>query len=548
VTRLDVYDTTLRDGAQQEGMTLSVVDKLTVLSLLDGLGVGYVEGGWPGAIPKDTEFFARAAEVELTHATLAAFGSTRRAGVAVEDDPQVRALLSCGAPVVTLVAKSHRRHVEVALRTTGEENLAMVGDTVALLVAAGRRVFLDAEHLFDGWRLDRGYAGAVLSAAVDAGAEVLVLCDTNGGMLPDDVTSTVREVVAAFPDAVVGVHCHNDTGCGVANSLAGLAAGARHVQGTVNGYGERTGNADLTTVVANLETKLGRRVLPPGGLAELTRVAHTVAEVTNTAAHARSPYVGASAFAHKAGLHASAIRQDPALYQHVEPGTVGNDRRMLVSEMAGRASIELKAAELGQDIAHDPALIGRVVERVKTAEAAGYAYDAADASFDLLLRAESGAPVSYCEVESWRVHSSSHPAGDPAVLTGTTGSTGTPGAVVAPAAVNLSEAVVRLHAGGVRVVAVGEGNGPVNALDQAVRSALGRAYPELEKLELTDFRVRILDSSHGTDATTRVLVTTTDERGQWTTVGVGPNLVEASWEALLDGLTYGLFRAGVTPR
>ncbi len=521
-------------------MTLSVTDKLTVLSLLDGLGVGYVEGGWPGAIPKDTEFFARAADVELGHATLAAFGSTRRPGVSVEDDPQVRALLRSGAPVVTLVAKSHRRHVEVALRTTAQENLAMVGDTVAHLVAAGRRVFLDAEHLFDGWRLDRGYAGAVLSAAADAGAEVLVLCDTNGGMLPDDITSTVREVVEAFPDAVLGVHCHNDTGCGVANSLAGLAAGARHVQGTINGYGERTGNADLTTVVANLETKLGRRVLPAGGLAELTRVAHTVAEVTNTAAHARSPYVGASAFAHKAGLHASAIRQDPALYQHIDPEAVGNDRRMLVSEMAGRASIELKAAELGQDIAHDPELIGRVVDRVKAAEAAGYAYDAADASFDLLLRAESGAPVSYCEVESWRVHSSSHPVGDPPVLTAAAaGTAGTAG---------LSEAVVRLRAGGVRLVAVGEGNGPVNALDQAVRSALGRAYPELEKLELTDFRVRILDSSHGTDATTRVLVTTTDERGQWTTVGVGPNLVEASWEALLDGLTYGLFRAGVPPR
>ncbi len=543
--RLDIYDTTLRDGAQQEGLALSVADKLAVLSLLDGLGVGYVEGGWPGAIPKDTEFFARAAELRLASATLAAFGATRRADLDVADDPQVRALIRSGAPVVTIVAKAHRRHVEVALRTTPERNLAMVADTVGYLRAAGRRVFLDAEHLFDGWRYDRDYAGAVLWAAAGAGAEVLVLCDTNGGMLPDDVTATVREVVAGLPGAVIGVHCHNDTGCGVANSMAGLAAGAQQVQGTVNGYGERTGNADLLTIIANLQTKLGRSVLPAGRLAELTTVAHTVAEITNTAAQARAPYVGASAFAHKAGLHASAIRADPALYQHIEPAVVGNDRRMLVSEMAGRASIELKAAELGQNIAGDRELIGRVVERVKAAEAAGYAYDAADASFDLLLRSESGAPICYCEIESWQVHSSSHNTADLlAVRDRPAGRSADPPGTLAGS----SEAVVKLRAGGSRLVAVGEGNGPVNALDQAARAALGRVYPELAKLELTDFRVRILDSSHGTDAVTRVLITTADERGGWTTVGVGPNLVEASWEALLDGLTYGLFRAGVAPR
>ena len=542
MTRLDVYDTTLRDGLQQEGLALSAADKLSVLRLLDSLGVGYVEGGWPGAIPKDTEFFARAADVELSHATLAAFGSTRRAGIAVEDDPQLRALLDSGAPVVTVVGKAHRRHVEVALRTTPEEGLAMVADTVGFLRAAGRRVFLDAEHLFDGWRFDRDFSAALLRGAADAGAEVLVLCDTNGGMLPGDVTDTVADVVATMPDAVVGVHCHNDSGCGVANSLAGLAAGARHVQGVVNGYGERTGNADLLTVVANLETKLGRAVLPDGGLAELTHVSHTVAEILNVPAQARTPYVGASAFAHKAGLHASAIRLDPQLYQHIEPAAVGNDRRMLVSEMAGRASVELKAAELGQDIAGDPQLIGRVVERVKRAEAAGYAYDAADASFDLLLRAESGQPVSYCEVESWRVFSSSHStaAVHEAVAGRSSALEELPG--------GQTEAIVKLRTNGGRLVAVGEGNGPVNALDQAVRAALGRVYPELEKLDLTDFRVRILDSSHGTDAVTRVLLSTADERGTWTTVGVGPNLVEASWEALLDGLTYGLLRAAVDPR
>jgi 2-isopropylmalate synthase len=528
VERLDIYDTTLRDGAQQEGLALSVRDKLTVLGLLDDLGVRFIEGGWPGAIPKDTEFFDRARSVPLKNAVLVAFGSTRKAGVAVEDDAQVAALLAAQTPVVTLVAKSDSRHVELALRTTPEENLAMVADTVGHLVARGRRVFLDAEHFFDGYRADPGYALAVLGAASAAGAEVLVLCDTNGGMLPDDVAATVTAVRAALPEALLGIHTHNDSGCAVANALAAIKAGAVHVQGTINGYGERTGNADLTTIVANLELKLGRRVLPAGALAGLTHTAHTVAEVTNIAAHARSPYVGSSAFAHKAGLHASAIRVDDTLYQHVEPASVGNDRRMLVSEMAGRASVELKAAELGFDVSGDPELVGRVVARVKAAEAAGYAFDAADASFDLLLREEAGHPVTYCDVESWQVHTASH----------------TPGGADSGA----SEAIVRLRTGDARSVAVGEGNGPVNALDSAIRSALGTVYPELEKLELTDFRVRILDSSHGTDAITRVLVATTDERGTWTTVGVGANIIESSWEALFDGLRYGLLRQGVQPR
>jgi len=546
--RFDVYDTTLRDGAQQEGLALSVRDKLAILSLLDDLGVGYVEGGWPGAIPKDTDFFSQARGVRLRHAVLTAFGSTRRAGTAVDADPQVRALLDAGTEVVTLVAKAHSRHVELALRTTPAENLAMVADTVAHLVAHGRRVFLDAEHFFDGYAADPAYAMSVLRAAAGSGAEVLVLCDTNGGMLPDDVTATVTAVRAALggdsadgaaglhsadgaagpsPGAVLGIHCHNDTGCAVANTLAAVRAGAVHVQGTVNGYGERTGNADLTTVVADMELKWGRRVLPVGALATLTHTAHAVAEVTAMAAHPRAPYVGASAFAHKAGLHASAIRVDDSLYQHVEPAAVGNDRRMLVSEMAGRASVELKAAELGVDVTGDHELIGRVVARVKAAEAVGYAYDAADASFELLLRDEAGAPVTYCDVESWQVHTSSHTAGG--------------------ADTGKSEAIVKLRTGDARSVAVGEGNGPVNALDSAIRSALGTVYPELAKLELIDFRVRILDSSHGTDAVTRALVSTADERGSWTTVGVGANVVEASWEALFDGLRYGLLRQHVSP-
>jgi 2-isopropylmalate synthase len=532
-TDLHVYDTTLRDGAQQEGLNLSVADKLAIATTLDSLGVGFIEGGWPGANPKDTAFFRRAAtELDLRHAQLAAFGATRRAGATAADDPLVRALLDSQAPVVTLVAKSHVRHVELALRTTPEENLAMVADTVGFLRGEGRRVFLDAEHFFDGYRFDAAYALEVLRTAVEAGAEVLALCDTNGGMLPDQVADVVHEVlrstgVAAAGSSGVrlGIHCHNDTGCAVANSLAALDAGALHVQGTLNGYGERTGNADLLTVVANLELKRGRQVLPDGMLREGTRVAHAVSEVTNVPAYSRQPYVGASAFAHKAGLHASAIKVDPDLYQHTDPVRVGNDMRLLVSDMAGRASIELKGRELGFDLTDHPEVVARLVGRVKEMEQRGYTFDAADASFELLLREEvDGRRPAFFEAESWRVITDSRPGGA------------------------VSEATVKLVAGGGRTVATGEGNGPVNALDHALRQALRPAYPELDDLELIDFRVRILDAAHGTDAVTRVLIETADATTSWETVGVAPNILEASWEALVDGLTYGLLRAGVPVR
>ncbi|MDQ3484280.1 MAG: citramalate synthase, partial [Actinomycetota bacterium] len=380
-----VYDTTLRDGAQQEGLNLSVHDKLQIAVHLDVLGVGYIEGGWPGAVPKDTEFFRRArGELDLRHATLAAFGATRRPGTVAADDPLVAALRDSGASVVTLVAKSHDRHVELALRTTLDENLAMVADTVSHLRREGQRVFLDAEHFFDGYRDNRDYALAVLLAAAEAGAEVIALCDTNGGMLPDEVADVVHEVVTTT-GARIGIHCHNDTGCAVANSLSAVAAGATHVQGTINGYGERTGNADLVAVVANLELKRGHGVLPAGRLRDASRIAHAVAEVTNVPPSSRQPYVGMSAFTHKAGLHASAIRVEPSLYQHTDPALLGNNMRLLVSEMAGRASIELKGRELGYDLSQEPALVGRVTERVKALEATGYTFEAADASFELLL-------------------------------------------------------------------------------------------------------------------------------------------------------------------
>ncbi len=525
-----VYDTTLRDGMQQEGLNPTVADKLAIARHLDGLGVGYIEGGWPGANPKDTEFFRRAAtELDLQHARLAAFGATRRAGVKAADDPLVAALRDSGAGVVTLVAKSHAGHVEKALRTTLAENLAMVRDTVSHLRAGGQQVFLDAEHFFDGYRLDRAYALEVLRTAYDAGADVIALCDTNGGMLPGWVADVVHDVVQTT-GVRVGIHCHNDTGCAVANTLAAVEAGATHVQGCINGYGERTGNADLVNVVANLELKLDRKVLPPGLLAEATRIAHAVAEVTNVPPASRQPYVGVSAFAHKAGLHASAIKIDPDLYQHMDPAEVGNDMRLLVSEMAGRASIELKGKELGFDLSEHPEVVTRVTARVKEMESGGYTFEAADASFELLLIEEvEGRRPSYFDVESWRV------------ITETLTRPYRPGPGE-EAVTQSTEATVKLRAAGVRYVVTGEGNGPVNALDQALRTAIVQAYPAIAKFELIDFKVRILDQGHGTDAITRVLIETSDGESSWVTVGVGANVIEASWEALVDGLTYGLVR------
>ncbi|HET7311516.1 MAG TPA: citramalate synthase [Mycobacteriales bacterium] len=526
-----VYDTTLRDGSQREGLTLSVDDKLAVATYLDDLGVGFIEGGWPGANPKDAAFFRRAAEGELPlrHAQLAAFGATRKAGTVAADDPQVRALLDAQTPVVTLVAKSHVGHVTRALRTTPEENLAMVADTVRFLVAEGRRVFLDAEHFFDGYRLDRDYALAVVRAAAEAGADVVALCDTNGGMLPGPLADVVHEVAGL--GMRVGIHAHNDTACAVANSLAAIGAGASHVQGTANGYGERAGNADLFSVVAALELKLDRRVLPDGALAELVRVSHAIAEVANIAPDDHQPWVGGSAFAHKAGLHASALKVDPDLYQHIDPALVGNDMRVLVSELAGRASVELKAREL--DIAVDRETVGRVIERVKAMEAAGYSFEAAEASFELLLREEvDGERPRFFDLESYRVISENLPSDR--------------GLPSAGSGAHVSEATVKLHVKGERLVATGEGNGPVNALDRALRQALERLHPQLASFELVDYKVRILEGAHGTGAVTRVLVRTSNGVREWDTVGVDENVISASWQALDDAYTFGLLHSDAT--
>jgi len=514
-----VYDTTLRDGAQREGISYSVNDKLAVARLLDEYGVGFIEGGWPGALPKDTEFFERAkSELHLQNAQLVAFGATRKAGVNVADDPQVQALLDSGAPVITVVAKSDVRHVHEALKTTLEENEAMIRDTVSYLVAQGRRVFVDMEHFFDGYKHDPDYGVRLARTASLAGADVIVLCDTNGGMLPSGIANVVTDV-RERSGARLGIHCQDDTACAVANTLAAVEAGVTHVQCTANGYGERTGNADLFPVVANLSLKMGIDALPDGKLAETTRVSHAIAEIANIAPDTHQAYAGISSFAHKAGLHASALKVNAELYNHIDPMIVGNDQRVLVTEMAGRASVELKGRELGYDLSGNGDRITKVVNKVKDLESKGWSFEAADASFELLLIGKEGFDRRF-DVESWRTIVEQDAEGRVT-----------------------SEATVKVHADGERVISTAEGNGPVNALDNALRGAVAQLYPSVSDFELIDYKVRILDAGLGTASVTRVLVSTSDGFGDWTTIGVHENVIAASWMALEDAMTYGLLRA-----
>ena len=527
---VEIYDTTLRDGAQLEGISLTVDDKLRIAEQLDRLGVHYIEGGWPGANPKDVEFFQRAAtELDLEHSKLVAFGSTRRVGGDAADDVTLGNLLDAGTDVVCIVGKCSAYHVTEALRTGTDEGVAMVADSIRFLKSQGRTVFFDAEHFFDGYADDPEFSLRVLTGAADAGADCLVLCDTNGGSLPGRIESMVRDVVAAV-DCAVGVHLHNDTGCGVANALAGVAAGATHVQGTINGYGERVGNCDLVPIIANLTLKMGVETLPEGRLAELTPVAHHVAELVNFAADPQQPYAGATAFAHKAGLHTSAIARRRDAYEHVDPELVGNGTRFLVSEMSGRSTIELKATQLGIELDGDT--LGEIVETLKELEYAGYHFEAADASLELLMRAAAGWHHDYFELESFSVDvghrsgSGSRAWNEVAVEVET-------------------QATVKVQVEGERVVAIGEGNGPVNALDAALRSALAGRHPQLDRLHLTDFKVRVLETREGTAAITRVLIDTTNGERTWTTIGVSENIIEASWQALVDSLVYGLLHTSV---
>ena len=519
---VDLYDTTLRDGTQREGISLTVADKLRVAAEIDSLGVGYIEGGWPGANPKDTEFFRRAAagELALQRATLTAFGMTRRPGRAADGDPGLAALLEAATPVVCLVGKSDVLHVTEALGTTGDENLAMVADSVRLLRAEGRRVFFDAEHFFDGHAHDEGYALDVVAAAAEAGAECVVLCDTNGGALPDRVEAVVRQVVGRLDGTQVGVHVHNDTDCAVANSLVAVRAGADHVQGTVNGIGERCGNANLMSIIPNLKLKLGLDVVGDDDLGRLAHVAHAIAEVMNLTPDPHAPYVGHAAFAHKAGLHVSALAKRDDLYQHVEPERVGNALRLLVSELAGRSTIVLKGKDFGLDLSGDHEAVNRVLDRIKDLEHAGYSFEAADASFELLVRSEMGHDDQAFTLESFRTIVEHRDDGR----------------VVA-------EATIKLSVGSTRLIGTGEGNGPVDALDQAFRAAVNGRFPELAKLHLADYKARILDSDSGTAATTRVLIRSSDGEQEWDTVGVSANVIEASWLAMADAYAHGLRQA-----
>jgi 2-isopropylmalate synthase len=522
--RVEIFDTTLRDGSQREGISLTVADKLKVAEQLDHLGVDYIEGGWPGANPKDEEFFRRApAELHLERAQLVAFGSTRRAGVAADDDEVLRNLVKANTPVVCIVAKAWDYHVTEALRTTLDEALSMVSDSVEFLRNAGLEVFLDAEHFFDGYGRNPEFSLRVLRAAHEAGAARLVLCDTNGGTLPHLVEQTVAEVRSALPDAGLGVHFHNDTGCAVANALAAVRQGAVQVQGCINGYGERTGNANLTAIIPNLTLKMGIETLPRERLELLTPVSHHIAELVNLTLDSQAPYVGTSAFAHKAGLHTSAIARARDAYEHISPDSVGNLTRFVVSEMAGRSTVAMRAEKLGLALSSEQ--VGDVLEQLKTLEHAGYHFEVADASFELLLRTASGWTQDFFRLESFRVIVEKQADGS-----------------------LLTEATIKVETKGERVIATAEGNGPVNALDQALRKAIGQAHPALSEIHLTDYKVRVLDTHKGTGAVTRVLLDSADGERSWSTTGVSENIIEASWAALCDSIVHGLLAAETSER
>jgi 2-isopropylmalate synthase len=527
---VEVFDTTLRDGAQFEGISLSVEDKLRIAEQLDWLGVHWIEGGYPQANPKDAEFFRRAgSELHLDQSTLVAFGSTRRPLGRTDDDPTLRALVDAGTSTVCIVGKSWDFHVTEALRTTLEEGVAMVAESVAHLRGAGLRVFFDAEHFFDGYRHNQEYALRILEAAATSGADCLVLCDTNGGSLPHDVQRVTGEVVDYFGGVAIGIHTQNDSGCAVANSVAAVVGGATQVQGTVNGYGERTGNANLMTVIPDLTLKMGVATLPDGRLQRLTAVSRHVAELVNLPPHPADPYVGSSAFAHKGGLHTSALgRAGGASYEHVDPAAVGNRTRVLVSDLGGRAGMSMKATEFGVEL--DDRAAADLSERLKRLEAQGFVFEAADASLELLMREATGWTQDLFRVEAYRV-SAYHREGSAAAATAVEGE-----------AELATEATVKLWVGDERIAAVGEGNGPVNALDAALRAALTTRYPSISRIHLTDFKVRVLDSSDDTGAVTRVLIDSTDGDETWTTIGVSPNVIEASWMALIDALVFGLLR------
>ncbi len=512
---VEVYDTTLRDGTQGENVSLSVDDKLKVARLLDDLGVAYIEGGWPGSNPKDAAFFERVREIELRHAKIASFGMTCRVGSSPADDANIRALLDSQTPVVTVVGKTSMLHVREVLRTTPEENVRIIRESLAHLKANGREVIYDAEHFFDGYKLDPDYALQTLHAAHDGGAELLVLCDTNGGTMPWEIEELVQVVREAFPGARLGIHTHNDSELAVANTLAAVRQGAVHVQGTVNGYGERCGNANLCSIIPDLELKLGLRCLPDGSLTRLTTVSRIVSEIANMSPNNGAAYVGKSAFAHKGGMHVAAIRHNIDSYQHIDPALVGNETRVLVSDLSGRGNMLSKAEEFGLQLSSSDAQT--VLARIKELENRGFVFEGAEASVTMLMRRQQPGYKPPFELIDFMV-----------VVENRQGRG------------MFAEATVKVLVDGEELHTVADGNGPVNALDRALRKALVPVYPQLAAFQLADYKVRILDGENGTAALTRVLIDTQNGTQRWSTVGAGTNIIEASWHALADSVEYGL--------
>jgi len=511
-----VYDTTLRDGTQREGISLSCDDKLRIAQKLDDLGVAYIEGGWPGSNPKDVEFFERIGELDLKHAKIAAFGSTCRVGSTPEEDANIQAMLESGAPVCTVVGKSWILHVKDVIKTTPEENLRIIKESVAYLKDQGREIVYDAEHFFDGYKADPDYAMQTLQAAVEGGAETVVLCDTNGGAMPWEVAKYSQNFRERFPDVTLGIHAHNDGECGVANTVVAVDQGARHIQGTINGYGERCGNANLCSAIPDLELKMGYNCLPEGNMPDLTDVSHFVAEVANLAPDEHMPYVGQSAFAHKGGIHVAAMRRNINSYQHIDPTLVGNQMRTVVSELSGRGNLFSKAEELNMDIENSDAVTA-VLEEIKSLEARGFSFEAAEASVALMLHRHTPGykpPFELIDYSATVEHRQGRGM--------------------------FAEATVKVCVDGEIFHTVADGNGPVNALDAALRKALLPVYPRLGEFQLADYKVRILDSDSGTAAHTRVLIDTQNHHQRWSTVGASANIIEASWLALADSMEFGI--------
>jgi len=520
--RVEVYDVTLRDGAQGPGVKFSSEDQLRIVQELDAFGVSFIEGGQPGSNPKAAELFRRAKDLEMKHAVMAAFGSTRHARNAVEDDPNIKALLAADTPVVTIFAKFSPTHVQQVLRVSLEENLRLIEESVAYLKSQGRRVILDAEHFFDGYREDSEYALAALERGWHAGAEVLVLCDTNGGSLPWSIGEATHASRKRLPEAVFGIHAHNDSGCGVANTIAAVHAGAVHVQGTINGYGERTGNANLCTVIPDLQLKMGCEVVSEDQLRQLTRLSYLVAELANMGPRDFDPFVGRDAFTHKGGMHADAVKKLKVSYEHIPPETVGNQTRISVSEMSGRSSLLQKAKELGIDLDRDAPETQEALKQVKELENQGYEFEGADASLELLLRKAMGQYRTFFKLRGFRTSVDRHDADSPAI----------------------SEATVKLELpDGTRMHTAAEAEGPVDALNYALRKALEGTYPELRDVHLDDYKVRILNAQAATAAVTRVLIESSDGEMSWYTVGVSGNIVAASYQALVDSIEYKLLNS-----